>query len=448
MTAAAIDKDLLEQAVGQLPLDALTPARREALSRFRETGFPTPRQEDWKYTSLAPAADLSNRWLREGSAPPATPSASAREFAETLAAAIDANWILVANGIVADDLRRSPSPGRQVTFGSLAGGKSPCGTSGSDPMSWFNAALLRDGLHLRIAAGATLDRPLGLLIFDDAGTVSQPRIVVEAGDNARAEIIEVHASAGEGEQFANAVTEVSLAPGSALSWVRLQDRRPDHYQVGRLNVRLARDASFEHAAFDLGGGLVRNDIAVDIAEPGASVALHGLYLAGGRQHIDNHTRVDHRVGPAKSTEEYRGILSDRARCVFNGKAIVHAGADGTDAQQANHNLLLSDHAEIDTKPELEIYADDVKCSHGATVGQLDRNALFYLRTRGLNEEEAARALTRAFAATIVARSPVAAARTYLEHAVETRLRALTGDKSPETSAAGARDAGAQPQETP
>jgi Fe-S cluster assembly protein SufD len=170
--------------------------------------------------------------------------------------------------------------------------------------------------------------------------------------------------------------------------------------------------------------LIRNDIDVAIREPGAAVELLGLYLASGRQHIDNHTRVDHCVGPATSAEEYRGILTDRARCVFNGKAIVHTGADGTDARQSNHNLLLSDKAEIDTKPELEIYADDVKCSHGATVGQLDTDALFYLRSRGLDENEAARALTRAFAATIVERVDMADVRPYLEAIVDRKLQAL------------------------
>jgi Fe-S cluster assembly protein SufD len=194
--------------------------------------------------------------------------------------------------------------------------------------------------------------------------------------------------------------------------------------VSRLTARLARDAVLNHAAFDLGGALVRNDIDVDIAGPGAAVNLQGLYLAHDRQHIDNHTRIDHRVGPATSVEEYRGILNDRARCVWNGKAIVHAGADGTDAQQTNRNLLLSAKAEIDTKPELEIYADDVKCSHGATVGQLDPDALFYLRTRGLDRAQAARALTRAFAAAIVDRIPVAAARRRIEQAIDERLTAL------------------------
>ena len=429
MTAAAIDTDLLEQVVGQLPRDGSAPARREALARFRQTGFPTPRQEDWKYTNLAPAAELSNRWLREHAAPPraTAPGPAAAEYAQRLASRIDAHWVVIANGVVQADslagIADQALPGVRVASGTEAAAAGSGAVS--DAMSLFNTILLRDALHVDLAPGAVLEKPIGVLVFDDTGTaVSQPRIVIRAGNHARAGIVEVHASAGEGGQFANAVTDVSLGAGSALAWVRLQERGEEHYQVGRLTVRLGRDAGFEHAAYDLGGGLVRNDVAIDIAEPGAHVSLHGLYLAGGHQHIDNHTRVDHRTGPATSVEEYRGILGDRARCVWNGKALVHAGADGTDAQQANHNLLLSDHAEVDTKPELEIYADDVKCSHGATVGQLDADALFYLRTRGLSEQDAAQALTRAFASTIVARAPVPAAREYIEQAVESRLQRL------------------------
>lgn len=450
MSSAAIDTDLLEQVVGQLPRDGLATVRREALARFRQTGFPTPRQEDWKYTNLSPAAELSNRWLREAIAPgpQGSPSSAASAYAVRLAARMDAHWVVIANGIVVEGplarLIGSDIAGLQVRAAAESAGTGPL--EGSDAMSLFNTILSRDALHVRLAPGAVLDKPLGILVFDDAGTaVSQPRIVIEAGDNARAEVVEVHASAGEGQQFANTVAELSLARGSALAWVRLQERREQHYQVGRLTVRLGRDASFEHAAFDLGGGLVRNDVAVDIAEPGASVSLHGLYLAGGRQHIDNHTRVDHRVGPARSVEEYRGILGDRARCVWNGKALVHEGADGTDAQQANHNLLLSQQAEVDTKPELEIYAEDVKCSHGATVGQLDRNALFYLRTRGLSGEEAAQALMRAFASTIVARAPVAAARDYVEQAVAAKMQSLIGESPVGAAPTAARSsAGARP----
>ena len=189
-------------------------------------------------------------------------------------------------------------------------------------------------------------------------------------------------------------------------------------------VTMGRDSQLRMASYDLGGGLIRNDVVIDLSQPGADVAFDGLYLAGDGQHIDNHTRVDHRVGPATSTQEYRGILNGHCRCVWNGKAVVHEGADGTDASQANHNLLLSEKAEIDAKPELEIYAEDVKCSHGTTIGQLDESSMFYLRTRGIDEQHAQQMLTFAFAADIVARAPVDAARATVSACVEKRLAEL------------------------
>jgi len=186
-------------------------------------------------------------------------------------------------------------------------------------------------------------------------------------------------------------------------------------------VHCERDSQFNYSGFDLGGDFVRNDIAVDLTRAGSCATFDGLYLIGEGQHIDNHTRVDHRTGPAESRQEYRGILAGKSRGVWNGKAIVHVGADGTDAEQANHNLLLSDNAEIDAKPELEIYADDVKCSHGTTVGQLDETALFYLRTRGLSKREAKQVLTTAFAQTIVGKAHNEATREYLRVKVAQRL---------------------------
>jgi Fe-S cluster assembly protein SufD len=196
-------------------------------------------------------------------------------------------------------------------------------------------------------------------------------------------------------------------------------------------VELAENATFNHCSFDFGGSLVRNEITARMHGRNTNVAMNGLYLAGDQQHIDNHTRVDHLVGPSNSDEEYRGILNGKSRCVFNGKAIVHRGADGTDANQANHNLLLSPDAEIDTKPELEIYADEVKCSHGATVGQLDETALFYLRSRGLDREEATRLITRAFASKVLSLLPVDAAHEYVVGAIDERLDVLIGGGSNE-----------------
>jgi Fe-S cluster assembly protein SufD len=435
MSLTAIDTVLLERAVGKLPGDALTPSRLEALKCFSETGFPTTRHEDWRYTNLAPIIEVSNVWLRDAAAGDTERPVSdaITKYAAELAAQIDAYWIVIANGVMQkNSLARLSEHVLRLNAITVAGDNLMQPLSVDEPMTQFNAALLREVLHITIRAGEALDKPLGLLMIDDAGTsaaLSQTRVIIETERNSRAEIIEYHASTGENGHFANVVTELELAAGAAVNYVRIQNRDPAHFQTGKLTARLLRDSRLHHSAFDLGGGLIRNDVDVDIAEPGASVELYGLYLASGRQHIDNHTRVDHRVGPATSTEEYRGILSDRSRSVFNGKAIVHRGADGTDARQANHNLLLSDKAEIDTKPELEIYADDVKCSHGATVGQLDKTALFYLRSRGLDRDEAAQVLTRAFAATIVGKASVQAVRNHAETLIDRRLQILGGGLS-------------------
>jgi len=216
-----------------------------------------------------------------------------------------------------------------------------------------------------------------------------------------------------------------------LDHVRIQARDRGHVQIHRTSVAVGKNATCRMTGFDLGGRLVRNDLVIDLGASGAEVTFDGLYLAGDGQHIDNHTRVDHRVGPAVSRQEYRGILNGKCRCVWNGKAIVHDGADGTDAAQANHNLLLSEGSEIDAKPELEIYADDVKCSHGTTVGQLDEGALFYLRSRGIGKHRAARMLTHAFASGLVSRVPVAAAVETVDKLVEQCLgRLIDDDTSP------------------
>ncbi len=424
MSASTLQQELLEAAVTALPSDNFSALRKTALASFATSGFPTTKHEDWKYTNLTPVADLSNTWLKNESAA-LTTKAVAVDTTKT--AQIDAHWIRIENGVVdAESLRGLETLADSgVTVSRLADGVDEASITVDDPMSAFNAALLQDGLCLKVAAGCTPEKPLGILLLDDgSAAVTQTRILIEVGENAKLAIVECPLSAGSSQQFANTVTQATLHEGAELDFVRIQQRQKDHMSVNRFAARLDRDSVLDYNNFEFGGGLARNDIVADIAATGASVTLRGLYLASGQQHIDNHTRVDHRVGPATSTEEYRGILNGRARCVFNGKAIVHEGADGTDADQSNHNLLLSDKAEIDTKPELEIYADDVKCSHGATVGQLDKSALFYLRSRGLDEDEATQALTRAFASAILGKLAIGECRDYLASALDRTLDAL------------------------
>jgi len=422
MTALALPDKALASAVQALPDNSLASTRKAALARFLDRGFPTTRLEDWKYTDLSTVAEISQRWLENGA-----PVPSAADIDERIAAirsAIDVDWIVISNGMI---------PGREGLPGvdgvSIARLSDSAHEPGFEhPLADLNAALLPDGLHIRVAADVAHERPIGLMIVDGADTqpgVAQARIKIELDAGARAQFVEYHASIGDADHYANSVVELSLARGAAVDYVRIQTRDTRHAQTHRTAVRLDDASTLRYSGFDLGGRLVRNDLDVDIAGREATALIGGLYIAGDGQHIDNHVRVDHRVGPAASEQEYRGILGGRCRCVWNGKAIVHAGADGTDAQQSNHNLLLSDRAEIDAKPELEIYADEVKCSHGTTVGQLDDAALFYLRSRGLDKQDAMRALTRAFGASIVSHAAIEVLADRLTEMVEQRLSALT-----------------------
>ena len=421
MSALALPDKELVAAVHELPDDSLAANRRAALARFLDRGFPTTRQEDWKYTDLATVAEISQKWLENGA--PAPTAAAIDERIEEIRSAIDVDWVVISNGTIRNPETLSRTDGISVaTLSDLA--HEP---GFEHPLADLNAALLPDGLHIRVAADTAHDRPIGIMIVDGADTqpgVAQARIRIELEAGSTARFVEYHASIGDADHYANSIVELSLDRGAAAHYVRIQARDAAHAQTHRTTVRLDDASTIRYSGFDLGGRLVRNDLDVDIAGRGASARIGGLYIAADGQHIDNHLRVDHRVGPATSEQEYRGILGGRCRCVWNGKAIVHAGADGTDAQQSNHNLLLSERAEIDAKPELEIYADEVKCSHGTTVGQLDDSALFYLRSRGLDRQDAMRALTRAFGASIVSHAPIAVVADHMTEIVEQRLSAL------------------------
>jgi Fe-S cluster assembly protein SufD len=438
MSASSVHKDLLAAAANALPPGKLSAIRSAALSSFCANGFPTSKDEDWRYTSLAHAVDVTNNWLKEGvekSSPEVDQRGQADErlaIAIAITSQVDACWLIVRNGVV----DRESFAGAQSYYGPgmeisrLVDGLQGDSIAIDDGLSAFNATLLQDGLHIRISKDFCADKPLGILFTNDATSgLSQERVIVDAGDNSHARIFTCTTSAGAGKYFSNSVTQISLAAGAQLDYVQFQQRDQTHLGVSKISAQLQRDAVFNHNAFDLGSEMARNDVVIDIAGPGASANLHGLYLATGKQHIDNHVQVTHGVGPATSSQVYRGILSGRSRCVFNGKAVVLAGADGTDANQSNHNLLLSEKAEIDTKPELEIYADDVKCSHGATVGQLDEAALFYLRSRGLAEDDAKRALTRAFASGMLSALVIDECRDYISNAIDQRLDELISEDS-------------------
>jgi Fe-S cluster assembly protein SufD len=428
MRTATLPIDALRSAVANMPEDRLAPVRRAALEHLGEYGLPTPRDEDWKYTDLAPAVEIGHDWLEDGAVHPV--SAGTPAFARDVTRSIDADWIVIADGRI-DSAVLAAFAGDGVETSLLSEADVPLDFAA--PLTDLNSALLRDGLRISVRRGAVVERPIGLMLCDTAESragMSQVRIEIELEAGSRAEFVEYHVSAGAGRHYANAVVNLRIGRDAHAAYVRIQDRDRAHVQTGQLCVRLGQAGTLEHAAFDFGGRLVRNDLNVGVDAAGGSASVAGLYLVGHGQHIDNHVRLDHRVGPARSRQDYRGILNGKARAVWNGKVVVHAGADGTDADQTNHNLLLSNTAEIDAKPELEIYADDVKCSHGTTVGELDATALYYLRTRGLDEREARQLLMRAFAQAIVDRTPVAATREILAAKLAGRLSSLLEGVAP------------------
>ena len=423
MNDLALPRDALITAVRALPDNGLAAGREAALERFLQRGFPSTRIEDWKYTDLGGVADVSRRWLDNYAVAPAP--ASAADTISEICRSLEAHWIVILNGVPQEIL----SLPEGVTISTSATTKL---LSRDSALADLNSALLEEGVHIRVS-GPAGNRPLGILCYDVADgqpLVTQTRVDIEVEAGASIDVIEYHASSGDADHYANAIVDIVLREDAAATLVRIQDRDNGHSQTHQTAVRLADRSRMYYSGFDLGGRMIRNDLSADLAGQDADVDIGGLYIAGDGQHIDNHIRVDHAAGPARSSQQYRGVLGGKCRCVWNGKAVVQPGADGTDAEQGNHNLLLSDQAEIDAKPELEIYADEVKCAHGTTVGQLDEDALFYLRTRGLDEQEARNALTHAFGASIVSRVEGEALTGLLTAMVDKRLdRIAEGDSA-------------------
>lgn len=410
MKTRSLDETRLRQAVAaRTGPDWLTRFREANLERFLETGFPHVRQEDWKYTSLAPLADFSDDWLTgTAEAPGETAERRAATLAREVLGEFDAHSVVFVDGrLDADSLPDSLPEGVSLEP-LLKTGLPPQSAAGAstDAMTALNGALMTDGLRLSLADTAVLDKPLYLIfvVTGEATAAASPRVVIEAGAHARATVVEHYAGEAEARRFTNVVTDIIQHEASRIEHFRLQQQPTESYQVSRLHASLAARARLDCHALDLGGRLVRHDIMVRLTDREAAVGLNGIYLTSGDQHVDSHTRIDHEAPDTTSVEDYRGVLRDRSRAVFNGKVVVHTGADGTDAAQSNRNLLLSDKAEVDTKPELVIYADDVKCSHGATVGQLDETALFYLRSRGIDTESARHLLIFAFLRELLGRT--------------------------------------------
>jgi Fe-S cluster assembly protein SufD len=396
--------------------------------------LPTTRDEDWKYTNVAPIAKraftIAPRDIRENvdlralgfddDAPHRLVFVDGR-FAPGLSRVgpLPAGVILAS---LATTLQRSAdalepwlaADAHQTTFASL------------------NTAFMSDGVHLRLPRATVLAEPIHVLFVSSAAdAAAHLRNVIVVEDGAHATLVEHYVGVADAASLTNAVTQAFVGSDATFAHYRLQQESGRALHIGALHALQQRASRFASHSIALGAVLARTDITTHFAAEGCEAELNGLFVAGGRQHVDHHTRIDHAQPHGTSREYYKGVLDGAARGVFNGKVVVHPGAQRTDAHLASHNLLLSKTAEIDTKPELTIDADDVKCAHGATVGQLDEDQLFYLRARGLDAPFARALLTYAFAHDVIERVRIASLRSAVERVLFSRLpegeriRALT-----------------------
>jgi Fe-S cluster assembly protein SufD len=406
----------------------LADIRRAAFERFAAGGLPTTRDEAWRYTSLTSLQPMAV----DGS------SALPGEAAEAAVRAVIPD-VAVAGRLVFIDGRyaphlSAPPDGRSVRAGGLAHAALAHGEvvrasldevpdGRAEAFALLNLAFWRDGGFLQLGTDAVLDGPLVLLfVATAAGLAAHPRSLIRLGPGSRATVLEVHVALQPGAYLTNAVTDVALGPGAGLDHVTVIRESPSAAHVGRVRVRQARDSQADGCVLTLGGRLVRREAHVTLDAEGARCRLTGLSLLGGVQHGDVQTVVDHVAPRATSRQLFKAILDGRARSVFGGRVVVRRGADGTDAHQTNKNLLLAEGVQADSKPQLEIFADDVKVSHGAADGQLADDAIFYLRSRGLGLEAARALVAYGFAAEVLAGIRAEGIRTWLGELLAARLR--------------------------
>ncbi len=373
-----------------------------SIERFGADGFPTPRHEDWKYTNLT-------RLSRAGFTEPAT-GAGADGAAPWLMAEDTCHRLVFVDGRFVAGLSRTGDLPDGVTLAPLAGiiATDPeaarpalADAAGEAGLAALNTALMRDGMVLRLAAGVVLDRPVQVIFHGESPAAIHTRNLVVMGENSRATLVETYCGADGAAYWTNAVTEISLGAGAALEHVRLQQEGAEAYHVGLTRVGIARDGRYSGRVFSVGAILARNEFRCSLTGPGADCELDGAALVRGRQHADITSEIDHAAAHTTSRQLIKCVLDDRGRTVFQGRVIVRPDAQKINAAQSNRNLLLSPAARADSKPELRIFADDVKCSHGATMGDIDADAMFYLRSRGLGEDEARKMLVAAFIAELL-----------------------------------------------
>jgi Fe-S cluster assembly protein SufD len=402
--------------------------KRAAIGRFEELGFPTPKNEEWKYSNVKDLISESYHFNAESSL--------------TLADLQDlnipdqlANILYFINGHYSEELSSIVSSSEQIIIDSLQNAykKNPTLVNkyfdelvkdDTDAFTSLNTAFAFDGVFIHVPDNQTVEHPVILRFMSDARTEnvgSQPRNIVAVGRNAHVKMAEAFRTLGDERSFTNAVTEIHMDRDSGVEYYKVQNESEKAYHVGTTQVRMLDNAHFYAGTVTLNGRFTRNNLNIILDGEHCEAHMYGLYFPDGMQHVDNHTVADHRKPNSESNELYKGILRDRSKGVFNGKIFVREDAQKTNAFQSCKNIVLSADATMNTKPQLEIYADDVKCSHGTTTGQIDEEALFYMRSRGISKPEAMSLLMYAFCADVVSQIKIDSIREYLENVIAEKL---------------------------
>lgn len=406
-------------------------ARKSAFANFERIGFPSVREEDWKYTNVSPIA--RGTFLPSFETSPGSPNGKLKQF--TFAEARDSRLVFV-NGIFQRELSSTTNlpAGVVVTDAGEALHQPQYGSllqkhfeqhENANGFTSLNVALFTSAAFVLVPRGVEVTAPIHLLFASQStngqAPASFPRVLVIAEENSSATIVEAYVGTTDRAYFTNAVVDVSLAPGARVNHYRIQREGTEAFHVATTTATAERDSTYETTNINLGGLLSRHDVAVTFKDEGGQCAVDGLYLIGAEQHSDTHSVIDHRQAHCTSRQLYKGVLDGKSHAVFNGKVFVRHGAQQTDAQQTNKNLLLSEEARVDTKPQLEIFADDVKCAHGAAVGQLNEDEVFYLESRGINPALARNMLTYGFAEEVIERIKIDSIKRELDAFVLNRL---------------------------
>jgi len=419
----------LEKSAASHAPSWLRKLRQAGFSRFNDTGFPTTHDEDWRFTNVSAISQTPFQLVRNEHRLPS------RQQLEPYRLAGAACVLVFVDGRFAPGLSSMGKLPDGVKVTSLAA--QIAGNSQDvewhlgryldiqrDAFSALNTAFVEDGACVQIAKGAVAEQPIHLLFVSaahDAPVMSHPRNLIIAEEGSQATIVEEYISLDGAPAFCNTATELVAGDNAVVSHYMIEREDAQAFNVSTLRIEQGRNANISSHSVLIGGALVRNNVHPVLAGEGGECLINGLFIGNGRQHLDNYMLVEHASPHCGSRQFYNGILDDHAHGVFHGRIIVHKDAQKTDAKQTNRNLLLSDHAQIDTKPQLEIYADDVKCTHGATIGQIDENALFYLRSRGIDEISARRLLLVAFAGECLDRMHEGPARTHVEALIGAHL---------------------------